>query len=147
MQHELARLAAEHRVHQHGRLRRVPIVQIVWGELVVPLQLSGNRFERYHRSCVEIVALALIAVIVGAGIAGRPIEQLGLRIVGAREPGGPAPVLDGPPDPRFRPRLAARGNRPEPPRPFAGRSFVSVQESADPLVSARNPGNHQVVDH
>ena len=146
VEQQLARLAAERGVDEHRRLGRVPVVQVVRRELEVPLQLAGVRIEREDRVRVEVVALALVAVVVGTRIAGRPVEQARFGIVGAGQPGGGAAVLDRLADPRLRAGLAGRGHGPEPPHALAGRGPVRVEESADALVAARDAGDHQIVD-
>ena len=71
---QLARLTVELGIHQHGCLRGIPIVQIVRGELEIPAQLAGSCLQRHHGTGVEVVALALVAVVVGTWIAGWPID-------------------------------------------------------------------------
>ena len=48
MQQELSILSAKLRVHQYIGLGRIPIVNIVRSELVIPLQLSGSGIERQN---------------------------------------------------------------------------------------------------
>ena len=74
--HQLARPAVDRRVEQHRHLVRVPIVHIVRRELEVPLDLSVVGVEREQRTGVEIVARPHVAVVVGPGIAGPPIDRL-----------------------------------------------------------------------
>ena len=64
-----------------------------------------------ERGRVEVVALAVGAVVVGVGIAGAPVERVQLRIVGAGHPRGAAAARDrvraGRPASRCRARPAA----------------------------------------
>jgi len=94
VEQEPARLALPVDIHEHGRLLRVPVPEVVRGVLVVPLQPAAPGVERHDRVGVEVVADAFAAVVVRAGIAGRPIERLEIGVVGAREPGGRARVVD-----------------------------------------------------
>ena len=91
---QLAALAFPAGVDHHRRLCRVPVPEIVRGELVVPLQLAAGRIEREEAVRIQVVADALIAVVVRSGIARRPEQRIGVRIVGAREPGIAAAMLD-----------------------------------------------------
>src|ERR1041384_34563 len=123
-------------IHQHGRLCRVPIVQIVRSVLEVPAELAAERIERQHRIGVQIVAFALVAVIVRAWIAGSPEKLVGLGIISTREPCGSAAMLDRLAGPSFRQRLTRRGNCPETPDALAGRYLISGDEAAHSLIAA-----------
>src|SRR4030095_7780645 len=118
---------------EERRLRGVPVVEVVRRELVVPFQRASVGIQRQDRVRVEVVAFPLVAVVVGARVAGWPVEQPGFRIVGAREPGPRATVFERLASPRFGPRLAWCRDRPEPPYAFASGCFVGVEKSADAL--------------
>ena len=133
-------------VDEHWRLVRVPVVEIMGRELIVPLQPPCIRIEREHRGAVQVVALALISVVVGTRIARGPVEQPRLRIVRTRQPRRGASVLDRAANPRLRAMLTRRRHRPESPDAFAGRRTVSVEKSADAFVSAGYAGDHEIVD-
>ena len=47
--HDLARLPVDGELSKHGHLRRIPVVDVVRRELVVPLQLAGVGIERDDR--------------------------------------------------------------------------------------------------
>ena len=141
-----ARLAMKSSVDEHWRLVRVPVVEIMGRELIVPLQPPCIRIEREHRGAVQVVALALISVVVGTRIARGPVEQPRLRIVRTRQPRRGASVLDRAANPRLRAVLTRRRHRPESPDAFAGRRTVSVEKSADAFVSAGYAGDHEIVD-
>src|SRR5581483_1345592 len=68
LQEELAGLAAEVGVDKDGRFGGIPIVEVVRGELVIPLELAGGGVERDDGGGVEVVAFAFVAVVVGAGV-------------------------------------------------------------------------------
>ena len=92
-QQRLLAHAVDRRLGQHRHLRRVPVVHVVRRELVVPLERAGVGVERDDRVGVEVVAVAIVAVEIGAGIAGAPVDQVERRIVGAGDPGGAAAAL------------------------------------------------------
>ena len=50
LQHQLARLALPHRVHQHRHLQRVIVVGVVRRVLEPPFQLAGIGIERHDAS-------------------------------------------------------------------------------------------------
>jgi len=58
---EFAFASAEGEVDDQGRLAAIPIVEVVWGELVVPFELSRARVEGYDARGVEVVALPCLA--------------------------------------------------------------------------------------
>jgi hypothetical protein len=87
------------RIHHHRRLRRIPIVQIVRGELVIPLQRPRLRIQRHHRIRIQVIALPLRPVEVRTPIPRRPEQQVRHRIVCPRQPRRRAPVLERPPFP------------------------------------------------
>src|SRR5947209_17492461 len=87
MQHQLALLAAEGTVYQNGSLRRVPIVNVMRGELEVPLALARVRIERRNRTTEQMVTFANISVEIGGRIAGAQAESIGLRGMSAGHQG------------------------------------------------------------
>src|SRR4026207_926453 len=101
---------APHSSTARGRLRRVPVVHIVRGELVVPAELAGVSIERDERSGVQVVAQAALAVIVRARIAGAAEQKNQLRTGPAGDPCARAPGLPGIARPRLVARLARPGN-------------------------------------
>src|SRR6202041_8504 len=113
-------------------------VGVVGRHLVMPDEFSRFGIESEDRAGVKIVALALIAVEVGTGIADAPIEDVGFGIVGAGHPGGRAGMVDGSAEPGFGAGFAGRGNRPEAPDAFTGGGFVGGEEAADAFVAARD---------
>src|SRR3954454_18478843 len=105
-------------------------------ELIVPAQLAGIRVNSENGAGVEVVAFALVAVVIGAGIAGGPVEQVRVGIVCAAQPRSGAPVLDGAADPGVGERLAGLGHCPEAPHAFAGGGIVGIDETARAFVTA-----------
>ncbi len=116
-------------------------------ELKVPLQSAGVGVEREDRVRVQVVALPLVAVVIGTGVAGRPVQQARVRIVGACQPGSGTSMLECLADPCFGSRFAAGRDRPEPPHAFAARRPVGIEKSAIAFIAARHAGDHQIVDH
>ena len=106
---ELARPALPGGIDQRRRLLRVVVPDIVRRELKVPLQLSGFRIQRDDRIRIEVVAAAIVANQIGRRIAGRPVQRVELRIVGAGQPRGRARMLDALSLPGLGLRLAGRG--------------------------------------
>ena len=130
-QHQLARRALPIRVDQHGDLHRVVVVRIVRRELEMPFELAGIGIERDHGIGIEIVAGALRGIPVGAGIAGAPVDQVQIRIVGTCDPDRAAAVLPIVSAPAFVSGLAGSGNGIEPPGFLARFAVKSGDESAD----------------
>ena len=85
---DFAKLATDGQIGLHRDVRRVPIVDIVRRELVVPLQLAGIGVKSHERTRVEIVSFAIVAIVVGIGIAGAVVNKVERRIVAPRHPGG-----------------------------------------------------------
>ena len=124
--------APEHFVDQQQRLLRVPVVGVVRRELEVPLEHSRLRCQRHHRVRVEVVSSPPLAIQVGTGVARRPVEQIQLGVIAARQPGRPTPSSqDVRVAPGFRPRLTRLGDRPEAPCVFARGGVIGVEESAE----------------
>src|SRR5206468_7586403 len=81
MQQELSLLPTKPTGDEDIWLGRIPIVNIVRRELVVPLQCAGGRIEREDTVGEQIVAAALAIIGVRPRIAGGPVERIGLGIV------------------------------------------------------------------
>jgi hypothetical protein len=77
---DFAQLAANLNITEYRHLGRVPVVQIVRRELIVPPQLTGVGIERNDRIAVKIVTETTLAVIVGTRIADTVVEQVELRV-------------------------------------------------------------------
>src|SRR5258706_16248775 len=120
-------------------------MQIMRCELEIPAKLSRLRIQRHHGIRVQVVALSFVAVVVGTWIPSRPVDKIRRRIVGAREPGINAAMLNRFPDPRFRQRLAGSGHGPESPSPLSGRSSVRIDESTRAFIATRSAGNNEVI--
>ncbi len=75
-----------------------------------PLQLSRIRIQGDHGLGVQVIALAHVAIEIGRGIAGSPVNQVELGIVAAREPGVAAGGLPGISGPGFGAGLAGLGD-------------------------------------
>src|SRR5207244_6749504 len=125
-------------------LSRIPIVNIVRRELVVPLQFSGGGIERQDAIGEQIVAAALAIIGIRPRITRGPVERIGLGIIGTGLPGrapasGYCCSL-----PRLEAWIAFGRNGPVAPDAFAGVGFVSRKETADAPVAARYAGNPHV---
>src|SRR5262249_15058019 len=84
LQQRFAGLPLPLRIYKYRGFLRIPIVDIVRRELEIPLEFAGFGFERENRVAVQVVALAVVAIVVETGIAGRPVDEIELRIVGSR---------------------------------------------------------------
>src|SRR5439155_12401546 len=90
MQEEFPILAGESGVHQNDRRGRIPVVDIVRGELVMPFQSAACRVEGQEAIRVQVITAAFAIVRIGIWISGGPEERIGFGIVRAREPGSAA---------------------------------------------------------
>ena len=84
LQQDLPLLSAIARIDGHDRLHRVPVVEIVRRELVVPSPHAGLGVESDDRVRPEVVALPLGAVVVGTRVPGCPQQQMVGRVVPIR---------------------------------------------------------------
>ena len=93
-QHLSRPAAAEFAVHQHRRLRRVPVVRVVRRRLVEPLQLPGIDVHGHDGAGKEIVHpfAARLRRVGRRRVAGAEDIQVRLGIVDARNPGMAAAV-------------------------------------------------------
>src|SRR5207249_10512266 len=108
----------------------VPVPRVVPVVLVVSAQLSGVGVEGKHRGRVEVVAGPLVAHPLGA-VAGPPVREVELGVVGAGDPDGhparaPRVALPG-----LRPGLTGSGNGERLPRRAAGAGVEGLDEAAD----------------
>src|ERR1044071_229330 len=118
-------------IDQHRHVGRIPVVDIVRSELEMPAELAGIGIQSDQRAGGEIVTLAAIAIVVGAGIAGAPVDQIESRVVGAGDPSGRATGFPAIALPGVMTGLTGTGHRPEAPEAAAGLRVVSVQETAN----------------
>ena len=101
--------------------------------------LPVSRIERQDGVGVEVVARPVVGVPVRRGVAGGPVQELQVRIVGAGEPRGAAAGL--PPvalPPGLEAGLTGRGNRVRAPHQLAGLRVVRVDEAADARFGPRH---------
>src|SRR2546426_10854897 len=104
----------------------------------MPLELPRIGVDRDCRIRVQVVALAIVAVPVRRGIACAPDDQVELGIVGTGHPGWRATVLPFVGWPGLIPFFTRSWNGPEPPAPSPGFRVVGVEESANPVFTARD---------
>src|SRR5439155_17935511 len=88
----------------------------------------------------QIVAGALVAIVLGRRVAGRPVDHVELRIVCAGEPSRRAAVLEILTLPGFGARFTALGNGPDAPDLFASGLVVGRHQPARPVLSAGDTG-------
>ena len=138
--------AVDRRLGQHRHLRGIPVVGVVRGELVVPLEHAGVGVERDHRVGVEVVALAVLAVEVRAGVAGAPVDQVQRRVERAGHPRGAAAALPRVAFPALAALLARAGHHPEAPGALAGGGVEGVDEAADAVLGAGDADHDLVLD-
>ncbi len=142
------RVAAVHaHVHQHDRVGGVVVPEVVMHFLEVPAVLAGRGVDRDDRRRVEVVARAVRAVVVGARVARREVDEPELRIDGGRLPDGAAAVL--PRVVRLRPavvaRLAGPRYRVERPDQPAVLRVERLHAAARAAVAAREADDHLAV--
>ena len=75
-EYQLPRTPVPIHIRENGNLHRVIIVRVVWGELEIPLQLSGVGLKRQDAIGIEIVAGPLPWIPIRTRIAGTPIGQV-----------------------------------------------------------------------
>src|SRR5580658_5383977 len=83
---QFTRLAFPIGVDHERRLAGVPVPKVVGGGLVIPFQLAGFGVKRQDAVTVEIVAQAVVAIVVLSGIAGFPEDRIGAWIVNSGKP-------------------------------------------------------------
>src|SRR6185503_5219364 len=101
---------------------------VIGRELEIPLQRAGVGVQRDDAVGIEIVALTLRRIPVGAGIAGTEIDGVERRIEGAHRPDRGAARLPGIAVPGLRPLFARLRNGVEAPELLAGPGVVRSDE-------------------
>ena len=99
-----------------------------------------------HRVRVEVVAEPHVAVPVRAGVAGAPVDEVEVGVVGAGDPArraAGAPRLAGP---GLVVGMVGAGNGPRAPREVAGRRVVGVDEAADAELAAGDARHDLALD-
>src|SRR5262245_3908824 len=127
-------------------MRGVPVVHVVRRELKVPAQAAEVRVESHDGAGVEIVASAVVAVVVGPGIAGAPVDKIEIRVVRAGNPGGAAAGLPAVPVPGLVAGLPRAGDRPPAPEAAARRDLVGIDKTPDAVFTAGHTDDHLVAD-
>ena len=149
--HRLARTPADLDIAQHRHLRRIPIELIVRRELVVPLELSCIGIQRDHRRAIQVVAHAIVTVVVGTRITRAPHGEVGLRIVRAGHPNRCAAVqirivgLAVLAEPRLISRLTRTRYRVEAPHFVTRVDIVGRKETSHTMLAAGDTGDHFVL--
>ena len=138
-------VAAEGDVGEHRRAHRVVVPAVPGRVLVAPADGAVVGVEGHGGGRPLVVALPHVAV-PGGGVAGVPVDEVQLGIVGARRPRrGPAvpPRVAGP---RLVAGLAGAGNGVGRPDRVAAHRVVGLDEAADAVFAARHPGEDEPVD-
>ena len=121
-------------------------MDVVRRELEVPAHLARVPVEREHRVGVQVVAQPHLAAVVGAGVAGAPVDQVQLRIVRACDPGRRAARAPRVAQPGLVVGMVRSRDRVRPPRALAGLGVVRVQEPPNAELPAGDAGHHPVLD-
>src|SRR5439155_14828557 len=133
-----ARLPVDHGVEKNDRAGRVIVPEVVVHLLEMPGIFAGLGLQRENRGGEQIVPLAHRPVVVGAGIAGREIDQPELWIECRRIPDRASAVHPG--IALGRPAIAAdfagAGYRMGPPQDLPGFSIERGQAAADPQFTS-----------
>ena len=144
-EHRLAGLAVHLDVGEDGNLDGVPVVDVVGGELEVPRHLAGVAVEGEHRVGVEVVAQPHLAAVVGAGVAGAPVDEVQLGVVRAGDPGRRPARPPRVAQPRAVVGVVGPGNGVGAPLALAALGVVGVEEAADAELAAGDARHHPVL--
>ena len=128
-----------------GNLVRVPVVNVVRGELERPSKLAGLDVKSDDRRRAEVVAETRVAVPVRSGIAGAPVEELERGIVRTGQPRRAAAVHPAVSRPGFAAGFAGRRDGPVAPQLFARLRVVCVEEPSNTRFAAADADDDLVV--
>ena len=142
----LRRAAVDGKVGQDPFVDAVVVERIARRHLEVPDHLAGLGLKRQHGVGVEIVALA-IERIPRRRIAGAPVDQIKVGIIGTGDPGRAAALFPGIAGPGLGAGLALFGNRIGAPERFTGLRIEPFEIAADAVFRARNARNDDAVRH
>ena len=120
-------------------------MHVVRRELEMPAHLSGIDVDREERARVEVVALACVAVPVGTGIAGAPVEQLQRGVVRAGQPRRARTAHPAVTGPSVAARFAWRWYGLETPDRLPVLRIVRVEVAADAGLAAADTDDDLVV--
>ena len=127
----------------------VEVVRLGRNVLEVPLDLAGLRVERQRRVAVQRRALgAALRAGPGLGLRGGPVDQVGVRVVAAGDPGvGAGPERERQVAPGVAAGLARAGHRGGAPQLGAGLGVVGRDEADVVLVvlAARDARDHHAL--
>ncbi len=123
-------------------------MNVVRGELVVPLKHAGVGIERQQRARIQIVALSIVAIVIRIRVTGTVVNEVQRRVISSRRPDGAAtPEHRFDSRPGLAPPFAGPGNGVESPGAGPGLSVVSIDETAAGVIAARHANDHLVLDH
>src|SRR5262249_11890211 len=122
-------------------------VRVVRRELKMPTHFPGINVERDKTVRIEVVARALVAVPIRAGIADAPIQEPEFGIVGTGHPRRAAAVLRAFATPSLVGDFVfGTRNGPETPDLRTGLGVVRIEKPADPRLAAGHAGDDLTVD-
>ena len=84
--HDLADAAGDRQIRLHRHMRRVPVVDVVRRELVVPAQPAGVGVERHAANRYRDCRRPIVAVVIGIRIAGAVVHEIQRRDRSCRSP-------------------------------------------------------------
>ena len=116
------------------------------GGLEVPLHFAGIGVEGDDALGVEVVAFADVAVEIGGGVAGAPVEEIQLGIVGAGEPGAAAAGFPGVAGPGVVAGFAGAGDGVPAPETFAGVGVIGVEEAVEAMIAGGDAHDDFILD-
>ena len=143
----LAQLTVNLDVGEYHFPHRIPVKHIVGRRLIMPDNFTGLRTHGDNRRCIQIIALA-VSGIPGTRIAGAPIHQVKLGIIGTGDPGTGASVLVGFPRlPSVMAFFSGAGGGVTPPQMFTGLRVPAIKVAADTEFSPRDARYQHTVGH
>src|SRR5262249_50778140 len=132
--------------------RRIPVEFVVRRELVMPFELAGVGIDRDDGGAVEIVSNAVVAVVVGTGVAGAPHREVRLGIIGTGNPDGGSAMqvrvvgFTVFAEPCLVAGLAGSGNRVKAPDLLTRVHVERSEKAADTVFAAGDAGDHLILD-
>src|SRR5260370_31506419 len=149
LREKLARLTLELGVKQYRRLDRIPVMDIVGRGLKIPGELPRVRVQSHYRTDIEIVTRPPLADHHRIGIAGTPINQIKLRVVGAGHPRHASTVEKGVRvfGPRFGARLTRIWLGVPTPLDDSGLCIQRLKETTNVCGVPGDSGDHAIADH
>src|SRR5262249_2535080 len=146
-EHDFPRRSLPRHVSEYRNLHRVVVRFVVRRNWEMPFQLAGIRIECDNRIAVQIVAAAVVTVVIRTWVADAPIREVCLRVIGASDPNRCSAMLPGVFVPSFVSRLAWSRNRIEAPCLFSCFHVIGCQESSDAVFTTGRTDDNFVFHH